>query len=95
MKNKKPSQPENELLKWLAAMPSEATDRTKHVTISIPLELDIASWLTYASAAKSRKLTLAQVLTMILIEEDCSFEERGYRTRIEREDDERREAEAK
>jgi hypothetical protein len=95
MKNKKAPQPENELLKWLAAMPREATDRTKHVTISIPLELDIASWLVYAQAAKVRKQTLAQVLTTILIEEDCGFEDRGFKTEIEREEEKRREAEAK
>jgi hypothetical protein len=84
-----------ELLQWFAAMPEAATDRTKHVTISIPLELDIASWMTYAAAAKARKQTLAQVLTTILIEEDCGFEERGFKTEIEREEEKRREAEAK
>lgn len=84
-----------ELLKWFDAMPEQAIDATKHVTISIPLELDVNAWLIYAKAAKVRKQTLTQVLTSILIEEDISFEERGYLTPIEKEDEERREAEGK
>jgi hypothetical protein len=85
-KTAKASTPETELLEWFAAMPELATDEQKHIVINIPLELDLAAWLTYARGAKVRGQTLAQVLTHVLIDADCGFDEQGYKTDSEARD---------
>ena len=75
------------IVEWLRAMPQEFTHRGQRVTIQVSLTLDAAAWLAYASGARHRGQSIEETLSDVLVSEDCRFEERGFKTDIEFEDE--------
>lgn len=76
-------------MKWLAAMPEGFENHQGEITVNIPLTLDTCAWLVYGRAAKAKGWTVPDVISNILCSEDLPYEERGYRTKIEKYDAER------